>query len=73
LAKVEMYLKDGSTRKVISQNPHFLEDKEGGDKCRFYSSQALDASSSNGFIETVQSIEKLDNVNQLTQVLNRRG
>jgi 2-methylcitrate dehydratase PrpD len=73
LARVEVYLKNGSTRKAISRNPHFLEDEEVVEKCIFYLGEVLDASSCNQFIETVHSIENLDNVNQLTQVLSKRA
>jgi 2-methylcitrate dehydratase PrpD len=73
LAKVEVFLKDGSTRKGISNNPHFLKDDEVVDKCRLYVGRALDTSSCNLFVETVQSIETLDDINKLTEILNKKG
>ncbi|MCK4823644.1 MmgE/PrpD family protein, partial [bacterium] len=71
LAKIEVFLNDGSSRKAVSRNPRFLEDSEVVEKCRAYLSRVLDNGACSQFIEIVQSLETLDDVNELTRLLDR--
>jgi len=69
--KLEVFLKDGSSRKAISQNPHFLNDVEVVEKSRYYLSRVLDRGTCNQLIKTVQSLETLNDVNRLTQFFRK--
>jgi 2-methylcitrate dehydratase PrpD len=70
LVKIEVFLKDGSTRRATSTNPHFLSEGEVVEKCRSSLSRVLDIPSCNRLIETVQSLEKVENLDPLTRILN---
>jgi 2-methylcitrate dehydratase PrpD len=67
--KVEVFLKDGSSRKAASNNPHFLTPDEVLAKCRLYLNDALGHKATDRFVEMVQSIELVDNVNALTDII----
>jgi 2-methylcitrate dehydratase PrpD len=69
LVKVEVVLKDGSSRKATSKNPKFLEPDEVIEKCRLYLRGALDEDASLELIEAVQTLETLDNVQRLTDII----
>lgn len=71
LVKLEVFLKDGSSRKAVSQNPHFLNDAEVVDKSRYYLGRVLDNGICDQLIRTVQSLEALDDVGRLTQFLRK--
>ena len=69
VVKMEVFLKDGSRRKAASNNPYFLNDEEVIEKCRSYLGRVLDGPSCDRFIETVQSLEKLENLHPLLRIL----
>jgi 2-methylcitrate dehydratase PrpD len=68
--KIEVFLKDGSRRNCSSTNPYFLNDDEVIKKCRSYLGRVLDGPSCDRFIETVQSLETLGNIQSLLGILN---
>jgi 2-methylcitrate dehydratase PrpD len=70
LVKIEVFLRDGSTRRATSTNPHFLTDEEVVEKCRSSLKRVLDARACDRLIETVQSLEKVENLDPLTRILN---
>ena len=70
MSKIEIFLKDGSTRKATSTNPYFLNDDEVIEKCKTYLGRVLDASSCNRFIESVLSIEKLESINEVMRIVD---
>lgn len=70
LVKMEVFLRDGSSRKAISTNPYFLSEDEVIEKCRSSLSRVLDIPSCNRLIETVQSLDSVENLDGLTMILN---
>ncbi|TRZ49114.1 hypothetical protein D4S03_08800 [bacterium] len=70
LVKIEVFLRDGSSRRAMSTNPYFLNDAEVVEKCRSSLSRVLDIPSCNRLIETVQSLESLENIDVLTKILH---
>jgi 2-methylcitrate dehydratase PrpD len=71
LVKLEVFLKDGSSRKAISRNPHFLNEGEVIEKSRYYLSRVLENGSCSQLIKTVQSLETLDDIKWLTQFFRK--
>ena len=71
LARIAVYLKDGSILKAVSRQPRLLDDAGVIEKCRFYLGRVLGEHACGQFIRSVQSLETLDNVNRLTELLNR--
>jgi 2-methylcitrate dehydratase PrpD len=71
LAKIAVYLNDGSILKAVSRQPGFLDDAGVVDKCRLYLGRVLNEHACGQFIRSVQSLETLDNVNRLMQLLNK--
>ncbi len=70
VVKIEVFLKNGSRREAASTNPYFLSDEEVINKCRSYLGRVLDGPSCDRFIEMVQSLERLENLDPLLRVLN---
>lgn len=70
LVKIEVFLRDGSSRRAKSTNPYFLNEGEVVEKCRSSLSRVLDIPSCNRLIETVQSLENVENLDALTRILN---
>ena len=70
LVKMEVFLRDGSSRKAISTNPYFLNEDEVIEKCRASLSHVLDIPSCNRLIETVQAFDSMENLDVLTGILN---
>jgi hypothetical protein len=66
---VEVFLKNGSTRKATSRNPYFLTYEEVVSKCKYYLGKGLKSSTCDQFVDSVLSIEKLGDVNELTRML----
>jgi len=71
LVRVEVVLKDGSSRRATSENPHFLEPDEVIEKCGLYLGGVLGEAGSLELIEAVQALETLDNVQRLTDIIRR--
>jgi 2-methylcitrate dehydratase PrpD len=70
LAKIEVLMKDGSSIKAVSENPHFLGDSEVIDKCRTYLCPVTGNDACEDFIKNVQSIENMDDINRLSRKLS---
>ena len=68
LARIEVFLRDGSSRQASSTNPYFLTEDEVVEKCRFYLKRVLDAATCERLIETVQSLERLECVDSVTRI-----
>lgn len=71
LAKVEVFLKDGSSRKAISENPHFLTPDEVVEKCRVNAGTALGRAATEKLIDVVLRIETLDDMGALTGIIRK--
>ena len=70
VVKMEVYLKDGSVRKSVSNNPDFLSNDGVLAKCRYYLGEIIGISACEEFIEMVMSIEKLNKINKLTKIVS---
>jgi 2-methylcitrate dehydratase PrpD len=71
VVKIEVTFKDGTKRKAVSDNPHFLEPDEVLAKCRLYLNAALGHEGTEQIIETVQGIEAVDDINTLMEIIRR--
>lgn len=71
MAKVEVFLKDGSSRTAISRNPRCLDDSEVVEKSKAYLGRILSDETCNQVIDMVQRLETLKDVNELTRLLDR--
>lgn len=71
VAKVEVFLKDGSGRTAISRNPRGLDDSEVVEKSKAYLGRILSDETCNQVIDMVQRLETLKDVNELTRLLDR--
>jgi len=71
VVKIEVYLKDGSSRKAISRNPHFLDDDEVFTKCRKYLTPILGYDVCEEFIETILNLEKLSNIKKVSKIISK--
>ncbi len=72
LAKVEVLMKDGSSIKAVSKNPHFLGDTEVIDKCRTYMGQVTGEYACEDFVKSVRFIENMSDISQLTRKLSKK-
>jgi 2-methylcitrate dehydratase PrpD len=70
LVRIEVFLRDGSSRIASSTNPYFLTEDEVVEKCRSSLKRVLDASTCDRLIETVQSLEKLEHVDSVTRIFD---
>jgi len=65
LVRMEVFLKDGSSRKAVSTNPYFLTEAEVAEKCRVSLGRVLDSAACGRLMEAVQSIEKVEHVDSV--------
>ena len=72
LAKVEMFMKDGSRRKAVSENPQFLDEEGVLSKFRTYAAEHLGSAAAEEFIATVQGLENVSNIADLIRIIPRR-
>jgi 2-methylcitrate dehydratase PrpD len=72
LAKIELFMKDGSRRSAVSENPQFLDEDGVLSKFRTYAGDFLGVTASEDFIDTVQRLETLDNIGRLTQIIRQK-
>ena len=72
LVKINVYLKDGSTIKAVSHNPHFLDNQEVLDKCKYYLEPILRKGACEEFIESVMEIEKVNDIKKISNIISER-